>query len=140
MKHHFFICAIALITAAAHGQQTSRKLHGWQFIGKFEGGTVQYIDMDALKKERGYVRTRTLVNHKTPEWSATSERILSSIDVQYVDCKQKRFALLASAEYECQMARCVPKENYSIPFNESAFSPITNDSSQAGNLYDLVCQ
>lgn len=129
----------SLTLVVAHAQ-TSSKLKGWQFIGKFGNGDVQYVDMESLKKERGYVRVRTLMDHKKPVWSVESKKILSSIDEQYIDCPRKRFAILATKVFECNMARCAAKESYKYPPSEAEFEPIKNDSSAAGNLHDLVCQ
>ena len=114
--------------------------HGWQFIGEFEGGAVQYIDMDTLKKERGYIHVRTLVDYKKPVWSVTSKSVRSEIDAQYIDCSRKRFVVLETASYECHMAKCKPVDSYRYPFEESEFKPIRTESSHIGNIFSLVCQ
>ena len=116
------------------------KTKGWQFIGEFESGDKQYIDMSALKKERGYVRVRTMINYKKPVWSVTPKRISSEAGTDYIDCRNRRFMIIEAASYECPMARCQPKEIASYPFDINEFKPISSTSSQVGNVYDLVCQ
>lgn len=142
------LLVIVLVMLSNHGfTQSPSSQRSWQFIGRFDNGTVQYIDMKSLRKERGYIRVRTLEDHKIPEWWANSEKILSSVTDQYIDCNNKRFAILSSEGYECHMARCIPKETFAVPFEKSEFKKITNIglevgeiSSEVGGLYALVCQ
>jgi hypothetical protein len=127
----------ATCSSAVLAQQ---KLNGWQFIGEFESGVVQSVDMNTLRKERGYVRVKTLVDHKKPVWSVTSKRIYSEVDEHYVDCNNRMTALLAAASYECRMAKCGPKETYSYVNEPLDFRPITTAESLGANLHELVCQ
>lgn len=120
------------------GVLSADKPTGWDFIGEFESGDKQFIDMSALKKVRGYVRVRTMINYKTPIWSVTSKKIRSETGTNYIDCKNRRFMILESASYECPMASCQPKESSS--FDEKEFTPIPSASSQVGNAHDLVSQ
>jgi hypothetical protein len=113
---------------------------GWQFIGKFESGDSQYLDMSSLKKEHGYIRVHTLMDYSKPNWSVTSKKIWSETDTGYIDCKQKRFAVLEATSYECRMAKCASKEHYHFPVDAAEFNPIPANSSQVGNVYSLVCQ
>ena len=129
-----FLMTLAPTTAAAE------KLKGWQFIGRFESGDTQYIDMSALKKERGYVRVRTLVDYEKPVWSVTSENILSETGTDYIDCKKRRYLILETASFECRMAKCTPIESAAYPLDETEFKPISTMSSHVGNVFDLVCQ
>lgn len=119
---------------------TTEKSKGWQFIGRFESGDTQYIDMSALKKERGYVRVRTMVDYTKPIWSVNSKKILSETGTDYIDCKNRRFLMLEGTSYECRMAKCAAKEDAKYPFDESEFKPISTTSSQVGNVFQLVCQ
>jgi hypothetical protein len=143
-----YVLALALVVFSNFGfSQISSTQRDWQFVGSFESGTVQYVDMKSLKKDGNYIRVQTLADHKNPEWWSNSEKIFSSITEQYIDCKRKRFALLSSAGFECHMARCASKETFSIPFSESEFKPVTSVgskvgelSSEIGNLYALMCQ
>lgn len=143
-----YVLALVLVIFNNLGfSQISSSQRDWQFIGSFERGTVQYVDIKSLKKDGSYIRVRTLADYKKPEWWSNSEKIFSSITEQYIDCKRKRFALLSGSGYECHMARCASKETFSIPFSESEFMPITNIgsvvgdiSSEMGSLYALVCQ
>ena len=96
--------------------------------------------MSALKKERGYVQVRTMIDYKKPVWSVTSKNVGSETGTDYIDCKNRRFHILEVTSHECRMAKCTPKESASYPFDEKDFKPITSVSSQVGNVYDLVCQ
>jgi len=134
----FVFYAAVLLTPI--GAMAADKPKGWEFIGEFESGDKQYIDMSALKKERGYVRVRTMINYKRPVWSVTSQKISSETGTDYIDCKTRRFMILEAASYECPMAKCRPKESASYPYDEKEFKPISSTSSQVGNVFDLVCQ
>jgi hypothetical protein len=138
--HHALIALCGALVVAASGSHAAPKARGWQFIGEFESGMVQYIDMDTLRKERGYVRVRTLVDHKKPVRSVTSKQIFSELDEQYVDCKARKSALLKAAAYECRMAKCAPKENFSYGNEPLEFKPVPVNESLASNLFSLVCQ
>ena len=134
------IHALAVVIALASAAVAAAKPQGWQFIGRFDSGDTQYIEMSSLKKERGYIRVRTLIDYKKPVWSVTSKEIRSEAGTDYIDCKGKRFAILDAASYECRMAKCSPKESARYPFDETEFKPISTESSQIGNVYSLVCQ
>ena len=142
MNTHLFYpltrCVVTLCLSV--GVASAAQPKGWQFIGEFESGDKQYIDMSALKKERGYVRVRTMINYKRSVWSVTSKRIFSETGTDYVDCKGRRFMILEAASYECPMASCQAKENSSYPFDEKEFKAISSMQSRVGNVYDLVCQ
>lgn len=129
-------CA-AFVVGTADAQQ---KLRGWHFIGQYESGVTQYIDMTTIRKERGFVRVRILGDHKTPIWGVTSERILSEVDEHYVDCQRRAIALLAAASYECNMARCNPAESSSYKAQPLDWIPIPRHMSLSTNVFDLVCQ
>jgi hypothetical protein len=132
----FFAILISMSTTIL----AAKNLKGWQFIGLFEFGDSQYVDMSELKRERGYVRVRTMVDHKEPIWSVTSEKILSETGTDYIDCKKRQFLILEVAFYECSMARCTAQESATYPFDESGFNAIPTKSSKVRNVFDLVCQ
>jgi len=86
------------------------------------------------------VRVRTLVDYKKPVWSVTSKKIFSEIDEQYIDCTNRRSALLAAASFECKMARCRPKEEHKYDIKDLEFRSLAKVESLDSNLFDLVCQ
>ncbi len=145
MHIHPHTSAIAIIILAAQlptgiATGASPKVKAWQFIGETASGITQYIDMDTLRKEHGYVRVRTLVDYKKPVWSVTSKKIFSEIDEQYIDCANRRSALLAAASFECGMARCRPKEDNKYDIKDLHFRSLARVESLDSNLFDLVCQ